>query len=151
METRQISKDSFYGRNIRPLMRHKVFSLVLLLAALVILFSVWSVAQGGQFFKTSTFRNILNSLVLSSFLTIGAGCLLISGNIDLSQASIGAFGSMVLAAAIKNWGLPWYAGVAICLLLCAFFGAVNATLVSKFHFPAFIGTLAMSSMARGLM
>jgi ribose/xylose/arabinose/galactoside ABC-type transport system permease subunit len=146
-----MQKASFYKTYLKPLFRHKVFSLVMLLAALVILFSVWSSAKGTQFFKASTLRNIFNSLVLSSFLTMGAGCLLISGNIDLSQAAVGAFGSMVLAAAIKNWNVPWFAGVVMCLLMCALFGALNATLVSKLRFPAFIGTLAMASMARGLM
>ncbi|MDR1589192.1 MAG: ABC transporter permease [Oscillospiraceae bacterium] len=146
-----MQKESFYKAYIKPLLRHKVFSLFMLLVALVILFSLWSSAKGAQFFKASTLRNIFNSLVLSSFLTMGAGCLLISGNIDLSQASIGAFGSMVLAAAINGWGLPWFVGVILSLLLCALFGALNATLVSKFRFPAFIATLAMASMARGLM
>jgi ribose/xylose/arabinose/galactoside ABC-type transport system permease subunit len=146
-----MKKDNFYKRFIRPITKHTVFLLVILLVALVVLFSIWSVIVGNQFFKATTLRNIMSSLVVSSFLTIGAGFLLISGSIDLSQASIGAFGSMVLATAISAWGLPWYLGVIAGLALCAVFGAINATLVDKFRFPAFIGTLAMSSMAKGLM
>ncbi|NLT13397.1 MAG: ABC transporter permease [Clostridiales bacterium] len=144
-------KDSFFGRNIRPLIRHKVFSLVLILVALVILFTIWSAAQGGQFFKASTLKNVLNSIVLTAFLAIGAGCLLISGNLDLSQAAVGAFGGIILASAVANWHLPWFVGIIFCLVFCAVLGAINAIMVTRFRFPAFIATLAMMSMAKGLM
>ena len=144
-------QGSFFEQKIKPLLQHKVFSLVLLYIAMVIIFTVWALIRQTTFLTWAVFRNILNSLVVSSFLTMGAGCLLIAGHIDLSQAAIGAFGSMVLATAIKGWGLPWYVGIIIALCLCAVFGAVNAVLVARLHFPSFIGTLAMASMVKGLM
>lgn len=143
--------DSFYAKKIKPILQHKVFSLVLLYIAMLIIFTVWAALRGTSFLKITIFRNILNSLVISSFLTIGAGCLLIAGHMDLSQAAIGAFGSMVLATAIKAWGLPWYLAIIAALVLCAVFGAVNAFFVTKLKFPSFIGTLAMASMVKGLM
>ncbi len=118
-------KDSFFGRYIRPLIHHKVFSLVVILLALVALFTIWSAAQGGQFFKASTLRNVLNSIVLTAFLAIGAGCLLISGDLDLSQAAVGAFGGVVLATSIANGHLPWFVGIILCLVLCAVLGAIT--------------------------
>ena len=143
--------DSFYAKKIKPILQHKVFSLVLLYIAMLIIFTVWAALRGTSFLKITIFRNILNSLVISSFLTIGAGCLLIAGHMDLSQAAIGAFGSMVLATAVKAWGLPWYLAIIAALVLCAVFGAVNAFFVTKLKFPSFIGTLAMASMVKGLM
>lgn len=144
-------KQSFFQKHIKPLVQHKVFTLVLLYIAMVIIFTVWAALRGTSFLKITIFRNILNSLVISSFLTIGAGCLLIAGHMDLSQAAIGAFGSMVLATAIKAWGFPWYLAIIAALALCAVFGAVNAFFVTKLKFPSFIGTLAMASMVKGLM
>ena len=144
-------KQSFFQKHIKPLIQHKVFTLVLLYIAMVIIFTVWAALRGTSFLKITIFRNILNSLVISSFLTIGAGCLLIAGHMDLSQAAIGAFGSMVLATAIKAWGFPWYLAIIAALALCAVFGAVNAFFVTKLKFPSFIGTLAMASMVKGLM
>ena len=148
------SEGSFFQRKIKPLLQHKVFSLILLYIAMVVIFTVWAAIKNGQwnsFLRITIFRNILNSLVISRILTIGAGCLLIAGHMDLSQAAIGAFGSMVLATAIKAWGLPWFVGIILALLLCAVFGAVNAFFVTKLKFPSFIGTLAMASMVKGLM
>jgi ribose/xylose/arabinose/galactoside ABC-type transport system permease subunit len=146
-----VKKESFYSRSIRPIIHHKVFSLFIILLALIALFTVWSALQGGSFFKTSTFKNVLNSIVLTAFLAIGAGCLLISGNLDLSQAAVGAFGGVILASAIANWSLPWYIGIILCLVFSGLLGAINAIMVTKFRFPAFIATLAMTSMAKGLM
>ena len=146
-----MSKDSFFNKRVRPLLQHKVFSLVILLIIMVGIFTIWSAAKGGQFFKASTLRNILTSIVLSSFLTMGAGFLLIAGHLDLSQAAVGAFGGMVLASSIKFLGVPWFVGILLALVLCAVFGAINALMVTKFRFPAFIATLAMASMAQGLM
>ena len=37
------------------------------------------------------------------------------------------------------------------LLICAAFGALNALMITKFRFPSFIATLAMASVAKGLM
>lgn len=132
-------------------MQHKVFSLVIILTALVALFTIWSALQGGSFFKASTMKNVLNSIVLNAFLALGAGCLLISGNLDLSQAAVGAFGGVILATAVANWNLPWYVGIIIGLVFCAILGTINAIMVTRFRFPAFIASLAMASMAKGLM
>jgi len=146
-----VSKNGEFGSYIRRLLRHKVFTLTLILIGLNLLFTVWAYAMGRNYLIIGTFRNILNLLVLPSFLAIGAGYLLIGGQIDLSQWSIGAFGGIVVATAIVRWHMPWYAAIVITLLFCAVFGAINATLVSYFHFPAFIGTLAMSSICTGLL
>ena len=132
-------------------MRHKVFSLVLILLAMVLVFSIWSQLTGSRFFKASTMKNILNSIVLSAFLAIGSGSLLLSGNMDLSIAAIGAFGGMIFAVAIAYWGLHWIIAMVIAIVFCAMLGAVNAMMITKFRFPAFIATLAMASMSKGIM
>jgi ribose/xylose/arabinose/galactoside ABC-type transport system permease subunit len=146
-----MKKDNFFKKYVNPFLRHRIFSLLLLLIAMIVMFSVWSNAKGGSFFQMSTLRNILNSIVLSAFLAIGAGCLLISGNLDLSIAAVGAFGGMVLAMGIVRLGLPTFVAMLISLIVCGLLGAFNATMVTKFRFPAFIATLAMTSMSRGAM
>ena len=146
-----IKKNSFYRKYLRPLLHHKVFTLFLILIALIILFTIWAKLINREFLVLSTFRNILNLLVLPSFLSIGAGYLLIGGHVDLSQWAIGAFGGMVVATAIVRWSMPLLAAIVLSLAFCAVFGALNATLVTYFRFPAFISTLAMSSMSSGLL
>lgn len=143
-----MKKESFAKRRILPLVKAKAFTLFCFLIVLVILFTVWAKIVDKNFFAASTIRNIFQSLVVTSFLTIGSGCLLIAGNVDLSLSSIGCFGGIVVAASAKN-GLPWFVCIILGLLLCAVLGLINGIMVSKFRFPAFIATLGMTSIAKG--
>lgn len=143
-----MKKESFAKRRILPLVKAKAFTLFCFLIVLVILFTVWAQIVGKNFFAASTIRNIFQSLVVTSFLTIGSGCLLIAGNVDLSLSSIGCFGGIVVAASANN-GLPWFVCIILGLLLCAVLGLINGIMVSKFRFPAFIATLGMTSIAKG--
>lgn len=133
---------------VKRLVRKKTFTLICILLALVILFTVWSMAIGRKFLTTSTIKNIFQSLVVTSFLTIGSGCLLIAGNLDLSMSAIGCFGGVVIATCVKN-GLPSIVAILIGFVLCGILGLINGILVSKFRFPAFIATLGMSYVAKG--
>ena len=145
------NQNSSFKTKLKALTQKKIFTLICLYIVMVIIFSVWAELRHTHFLTVPVFKNILNSLVVTSFLTLGAGCLLIGGYLDLAQSSIGAFGSMVMAAAIAGWGFPWYIAIIVALLLCAVFGVINALMVTKLHFPAFIGTMAMASMVKGLM
>ena len=147
---KETEKKSF-GDVMKKFMGHKIFPLLLLYIAMVIIFTVWAKIKGTNFIQLSTVRNILQSLVVSSFLTMGAGCLLIAGHLDLSQAAIGAFGGMAMASALANWNMPWFVAIIFGLVICAAFGALNALMITKFRFPSFIATLAMASVAKGLM
>ena len=146
-----MNNKSFFRKHLRQIFQHKVFTLIIILIVLLLLFTVWARMLGRNFLVPSTFRNILNLLVLPSFLAIGAGYLLIGGHIDLSQWAIGAFGGMVVATAVVRWDMPLAFAILLSLAFCAAFGAINATLVTYFRFPAFISTLAMSSMCNGLL
>ena len=128
-----------------------LFPLIILEILMILIFTFWSKAVGAQFFKFSTLRNILQTLVISGFLAIGSGCLLIGGHIDLSESAVGALGGIVLASAILRIGLPWWLAIILCLVICAIFGLINGLMVTKLKFPAFIATLAMASMVKGLM
>lgn len=134
---------------LKKIVRAKAFTLIIFLLILFIVFSIWSSANGGSFFNATTIKNILQSIIVTSFLTIGAGCLMITGNLDISASSIGCFGGVVLAVGMKQgWNL--ILAIVVALVLSAFIGFLNGFLVTKFKFPAFITTLGMSSVAKGL-
>jgi ribose/xylose/arabinose/galactoside ABC-type transport system permease subunit len=136
---------------LKEFVKTKMFTLLALEAALIVIFSIWARLVGNNFLVPTTLWTLMDSIVVTSFLAIGAGCLLISGEIDLSQAGVGAFGGVMIAVAIKYFALPWPLAVLLTLVVCALFGAANAILVTKFRFQSFIATLAMASVARGLM
>ena len=72
-----MEKTSVYKKYIAPIIQHKVFLLILIFVVMVIVFSIWSSLRGTSFLRFAVFRNILNSLVVTSFLAIGAGFLLV--------------------------------------------------------------------------
>ena len=146
-----MSNEKKKGFSFKALTQKKTFTLIIMYIVLVLIFTVWSLIRGSNFLTVANFKNILNSLVVTSFLALGAGCLLIGGYLDLAQSAIGCFGSMMMATAIAAWNFPWWLAILAALVLCAVFGVINALLVTKLKFPAFIATMAMASMVRGLM
>ena len=92
-----------------------------------------------------------------AYLCIAVGMLLvmITGGIDLSVAGNAAVGSVMLAYALKNWGLSGSVGgmfisIVFAVICCAAFGFVNGFLVAKLQVPPFIATLATSMACKGV-
>jgi len=75
---------------------------------------------------------------------------MVSGNIDLSASTNGAFAGMMMGAALVYWHWPWWAAVIASLVVSGCFGAFNAFLVNEFHFQPFIATMSMSYVLKGL-
>ena len=131
---------------LRNITSSKVFTLAVVLVVILVFFTV---ATKGTMLKLRNIRSILQSITVVSFLSIGAGLLLISGNTDLSLAAIGTLGPMVLAF-LLTLGVPWWLALIAGLIASAICGAINATMVNIFKFPTFIATLAMASVAKGI-
>ena len=85
--------------NEEKIIRTKMFALFLLLAAIVIIYTVLS---DGAFVSPKNIRNILQSTTVVSLLTIGAGTLMIAGHIDLSLGGIGTMCAMLAAYLLRE-------------------------------------------------
>lgn len=136
---------------VKRLIRTQAFTLFLLLVAMVLIFTVIAELKGAKFFTTKTLIGILQDIAVPGFLAIGAGCLIVSGNIDLSQSVVGALSGIVIAIAISWWGLPWYVAILIALAFSAAIGLINAVLINEIGMAPFIATLAMAAVIRALM
>jgi simple sugar transport system permease protein len=117
----------------------------------------------GAFVNDSflTERNIISILGASAALAmvvLAESLVLITGKFDLSLESVvgiaPAVGALlVLPAAQSGWGTEWSTGLALVAILVvgAAIGAFNGILVVKFKLNAFIVTLAMLIVLRGLL
>lgn len=118
-------------------------------ASLILLILFFSVAS-DNFFSIITLTTVVNQLPALTVVTVGMTLVLIVAGIDLSVGSILGFSAAVVGVATAGWGLPlWFAcflGLAAGLLC----GTVNGLLVARFSLPAFIVTLGMLEIARGL-
>jgi ribose transport system permease protein len=75
---------------------------------------------------------------------------IVIGGIDLSVGSILAFAMMVMGWLKDSFNVPLPLAILIALLCGAVCGLINGLLVTKARLPAFIATLAMMSIGRGL-
>lgn len=121
-----------------------------ILLAFFILCVVLSLAN--EFFLTwNNWMNIIRQTAINGILAIGVTYVILGRGIDLSVGSIAALSgavaaSFALSSADGSILLPLLAGAATGIVL----GAINGMLVSLAKLPAFIVTLGMLSVARGL-
>jgi ribose transport system permease protein len=100
-----------------------------------------------------SFRNLLNVLdqgTVLGILAIGMTLVIILGGIDLSVGSVLAFSMMILGWLSHDCNLPLMVAILAALLVGALCGWVNGLLVTRAKLPAFIATLSMMTIARGL-
>ena len=138
-------------QGLKRILNRKNITLLILLAVIIAFYGIAAEATGlGVFFSLNNLRNILNSMVIVALLTIGAGCLIISGNIDLSAGYVGTFCGIFVAQLYTAYGLSWPLAFLFSLLAGMLFGLFNAFLVNELKVQAFIATLATGYIAEGL-
>lgn len=121
-------------------------SLVLVLAALVVIFTV---LKGSIFFSTSNFEQILSAQAATGILALAVTVALIAGEIDLSVAGVmGAVGGVV--AFYVNQGMNAVVAVVIGLAIAAAFGLLNGLVVTYGRLSSIIATLASGTVATGV-
>jgi ribose/xylose/arabinose/galactoside ABC-type transport system permease subunit len=134
-------------RGLSKFIKSKSF---ILLVLVVVCWVAFAILSEGKFIKLVNIRNILNSMVVTILLTIGAVCLMISGAIDLSTTQISVLSGILLASFLTRVGLPWPIAILATLAVASLIGFFNALLINKFKFQPFIATMAMSSVVQGL-
>ena len=118
---------------------------VVFLAALAVALAV----STRGFATASNLLNVARQHSIIVVLAVGQTMVMISGGIDLSVGSVMALSGVVAGVAAAS-GVP----VAVCLViglatgcLC---GCISGTVTAKARVPAFIATLGMMGMARGV-
>ncbi len=131
---------------IHKITSSKLFTLIILLIVIIVVFQIIS---HGMLLTMRNIRSILQNIAVVTFLAIGCGMLLMSGNTDLSLGGVGTLGPMVLAFCVAA-GLPWYVSLLVSLICCSLCGLANACMVNLLNFPTFIATIAMASISQGI-
>ena len=114
---------------------------------LIIIFTLSSIIF-PKFLTTLNLNAIIKQYSIIGFLALGQLLVILTGGIDLSQGSMVAFTSIVLAFLLQNFPLPFSIIGAIIATLVL--GLINGFLVSRTKIPPFIVTLGMLGIARGL-
>ncbi|MBT6381813.1 MAG: ABC transporter permease [Opitutales bacterium] len=109
-----------------------------------------------DFLKASNLLAIVERIVVIAIIAIGMTLVIITAGIDLSVGSLIALSAVISASVVQILGGPEASGWVVALgflsgiLSCGLIGLMAGGLVSRFKLPAFIVTLGVMMMARGL-
>jgi ribose transport system permease protein len=116
------------------------------LIALVVVMAVLS----KDFLNGQNLLNVGVQASVTAILAFGVTFVIVSAGIDLSVGSVAALSATVVAWAATSEGLPVWIAVLLGLVVGIAAGLVSGALVAYGKLPAFIATLAMLSIGRGL-
>jgi ribose transport system permease protein len=103
-----------------------------------------------RFLDPGNLSNLALQVAIVALIGIGSTMVIFSGGIDLSSGSMVALLTMILATAIKSFGIPLWPALIGALVIGAAIGALNGVLSAYLRIPSFIVTLAGLIAYRGL-
>lgn len=124
----------------------KEFSVLVILLVLVVFISVMSPA----FLTVTNLRTTAIGFSCNAIIAIAMTLALVSGGFDLSVGSVLGL-SAVCVVVLTNNGLTVWLACLVGLLAGAFCGTINGVLIGYMNLNAFITTLGMQQMARGIV
>lgn len=116
-----------------------IFIILLIIASFV----------SDAFFTVSNLLNVLRQVSIVAIISVGMTLVILTAGIDLSVGSVLAFTGAV-AAGVITAGIAWPWAILITLVVGFLIGSINGVIVSYGKVPAFIGTLAIMVIARGM-
>jgi erythritol transport system permease protein len=125
------------------------------LIAIIIVFSLLS----PYYFSLSNFLTMSSHVAIFGILAIGMLLVILNGGIDLSVGSTLGFcgvvaGFFMQGVTLKMFGVVLYPAVWVVVVLAValggFVGLVNGVLIARFRVPAFVATLGVMYVVRGL-
>ena len=119
------------------------------LIGLILLCVFLSVAT-ETFLSLRNFLNVLDQVTVLGVMAVGMTLVILIGGIDLSVGSVLALSGMVMGYLGNNLGWPFGVAIVAALIASALCGVTSGFMITRLNMPAFIATLAMMSITRGV-
>jgi ribose transport system permease protein len=103
-----------------------------------------------RFFSVGNFSNLILQLSVISILSMAAGLVILTGEIDLSPGAAVSLLSMILATGIMRWDLPIALAIGLVLMGGVALGLFNGFLVTALRVPSFVATLGTLGIFSGV-
>lgn len=132
-------------RLIRRLAATRELTLILLIAAIILIMSIVS----PYFLSLANFRAVAIGMAPTAIIVIGMALLLASGGFDLSVGAVLALSSTVATMLIAG-GVPIPVSVVLAIGLGGLIGLTNGALVTLIGINPLVATLGTMSIARGV-
>lgn len=118
---------------------------------LIIIFVIGIATKGSQFADVDNITNAVGYFAPRGILAIGMTLVIITGGIDLSVGSLLAVGGTAGALMLRDHSWSPVLIVPLCMVICAVFGFVNGAGTAWLKIQPFVMTLAMMTIARGIV
>jgi ribose transport system permease protein len=141
----KLRKNSALGR-ITALADHREF----MIFYIIVLGVIGLAYAKPEFLSKPSLAAVMLSLTAQSIIAIGMTILLVSGTFDLSVGSTFALAGTVTAIWLKS-GLPAPLAIGLGLGVGVLIGLINGLIITEIGINAFITTLGMMGLVRGLM
>jgi ribose/xylose/arabinose/galactoside ABC-type transport system permease subunit len=102
------------------------------------------------FLSGANVTSILRSTAYVGIIAVGMAVCLMSGTLDLSVGATAGLASVIAAEVMVKWGWPLAAGFASGVAIGFFVGLLNGIVITKLKVNAFISTIAMSFIVKGI-
>jgi ribose transport system permease protein len=119
------------------------------LIGVLILLCLVAALISPQFLKLSNIVNVLRQMALYGVVSIGMTCVVLTAGIDLSVGSIVGIVAVV-STQLLNGGMTPFLALSISLITGGAIGAFNGMGITLGRVPAFIMTLGVMVIGRGL-
>lgn len=119
------------------------------LIGLLVVILIFSLLK-PKFLDINNIFNLLRQASINGLLAIGMTFVILTGGIDLSVGSILGASGIFAALVAQNQDIPWVVAVLVGLAVGLLLGTINGVVVSWLKVPAFVATLGMLSVARGV-
>ena len=117
---------------------------------LVLILAIGAASQGTRFLDLNNFTNAIGYFAPRGILAVGMTLVIITSGIDLSVGALLAAGSTLSAWPLTTANWPVVAIIPCSMLIGAVFGFINGIGTAMLKVQAFVMTLAMMTIARGI-
>ncbi len=136
--------------NLGQLFSLKEMGVFYALAFMVVVLTLITMYLGRPSYLSPTnISNVLNQAAVASIMAVSMTLVLITGNFDLSVASVAALSGAIFLGAMDSMGFAF--SFAVGMGVAIFFGLVNGLIVQYLKINAFIVTLGTLTAVRGLV
>jgi len=121
------------------------------LAAVVVLFVIFTILSPDLFPERLTYISIMNVAAELGIMSIGVTLLMIGGHFDLSVGAVLGLTSYVAVVLMRDFGMSPIVAASAAVVAGAILGGVNGVLVVRFRIHSFVVTLGTMLIWRGVL
>ena len=123
---------------------------IIMLIAMIVLIGVFSLFNPNFILDKYNILRMVQSLAPYAIMALGATFVIATGGIDLSIGTVCIAVAAMSGKMFTNGWIPLWATIPLMIAMGAIFGVINGLLIAKMKVPAFIGTMGIMMLSRGL-